>query len=320
MSAPVWVRICLVFGLGLLVACGPEPRRTAETFSGPEEMLSPDEADPVVARVNGTLIRVSHVMHELTDQAGDVGAQDVGPGDEVFERALDELIDQRLLALEARARGLERDPEVHRRLAVARERILSNVLVETALNDAVTDEVIQRIYEEQINFMRFGDEVRARHILVRTREEAEAIEILLESGESFAELAVATSQDHATRLDGGDLGYFTRGGILPAFGAVAFSTRVGEVSPPFQTEYGWHLLQIEDRRRQPAPTLDQMRPQIVSNYTLEHLQTLVDTLRVEAEIQRPDLAGPDEEDDMSAGDAAGQPPQDVIDLSAQPDG
>ena len=271
--------------LGALAGCGPAPREAVPEDADSGPVLSPDEADPVVARVDGTVIRRSDVEREALAQDGEDHTAPA-PGDEAFQRVLEELIDQRLLALEARRRGLHRSEEARRRLALAEERILGNVLVETALADAVTEDTIERIYQEQIRLIQLGEEVRARHILVDTREEADAIAALLAGGRDFAELAVAMSQDPATRLEGGDLGYFTRQGILPSFGAVAFATPEGGVSAPFQTESGWHILQVVDRRRQPPPSLEQMRPNIIQFYTYDQLEALVDGLRQDAEIQR----------------------------------
>ncbi|MAK63264.1 MAG: peptidylprolyl isomerase [Maricaulis sp.] len=271
--------------LGALAGCGPAPREAVPEDADSGPVLSPDEADPVVARVDGTVIRRSDVEREALAQDGE-DHNAPAPGDEAFQRVLEELIDQRLLALEARRRGLHRSEEARRRLALAEERILGNVLVETALADAVTEDTIERIYQEQIRLIQLGEEVRARHILVDTREEADAIAVLLAGGRDFAELAVAMSQDPATRLEGGDLGYFTRQGILPSFGAVAFATPEGGVSAPFQTESGWHILQVVDRRRQPPPSLEQMRPNIIQFYTYDQLEALVDGLRQDAEIER----------------------------------
>ncbi|WP_170150402.1 peptidylprolyl isomerase [Maricaulis maris] len=269
-----------------------------EDFDSGAAVLALDEADPVVARVEGTMIRRSDVEREALAQQGDSTAVPPAMGSEKFDRVLEELIDQRLLALEARRRDLHQSEEARRRLALAEERILGNVLVETALADAVTDETIQRIYEEQIRLIPLGEEVRARHILVQTRDEAVAIKALLDEGRDFAELAVAMSEDQATRLEGGDLGYFSREGILPAFGAVAFATPEGVVSEPFQSEFGWHILTVVDRRRQPPPSLEALRPNIIRFYTFDQLEALIEGLRSEAEIERADLslalAPPDE--------------------------
>ena len=290
-----------------LVSCGPEPRRAPAASEDPAAMLSPDEADPVAARVDGTLIRRSDVEREALAQANGELETPPAPGDEEVDRVREELIDQRLLALEARRRGLHQSEEARRRLALAEERILGNVLVETALNDAVTEDTIRRIYEEQIRLIPLGEEVRARHILVDTRAEADAIALLLAEGRDFSELAVAMSQDQATRLEGGDLGYFTAQGVLPAFGAVAFATPEGEVSEPFETEFGWHLLQVVDRRRQPPPSLEQLRPNIVRFYTFDQLEALIDSLRDTAEIERPDIRNAADPDTDALGDVVLDP-------------
>ncbi|WP_238934966.1 peptidylprolyl isomerase [Maricaulis parjimensis] len=310
MNLPKLPLLLLVFSG--LASCGPAPREAAPEPAETGAVLSPDELDPVVARVDGTVIRRSDVEREALAQAEDETTPPA-PDDEEFQRVLEELIDQRLLALEARRRGLHQSEEARRRMALAEERILGNVLVETALNDAVTEDTIQRIYQEQIRLIQLGEEVRARHILVDTREEADAIAQLLADGRDFAELAVALSQDPATRLEGGDLGYFTRQGILPSFGAVAFATPEGEVSAPFQTESGWHILQVVDRRRQPPPSLAQMRPNIIQFYTYDQLEALVEGLREDAEIERIDLPVDDVEEQDADAPLELQPEPDNLD-------
>jgi peptidyl-prolyl cis-trans isomerase C len=275
--------------LAMLSSCGPQPRRTAADFASENTLGAPDESDPIVARVNNSVIRLSDVQREANSQGTGSADAQIMPGSEDYVRVLEELIDQRLLALEARRQGLHQSEEARRRLALAEERILGNVLVETALADAVTEETVRRIYDEQIQLMPLSDEVRARHILVETQEEAAAIMTLLRAGGNFAELAVAMSQDHATRLEGGDLGYFTEAGILPAFGAVAFSTPEGQVAEPFQSEFGWHILLVVDRRRQPPPSLEVLRPNIIRYYTFDQLESLIVSLRNGARITRTDM-------------------------------
>jgi peptidyl-prolyl cis-trans isomerase C len=311
--------------LAILAGCGPEPRRTAADFAASGSALTLDERDPVLARVDGTLIRRSDVEREAVSRAEGGEAEPAAPGSEAFNDLLDELIDQRLLAMEARRRGLDQSEEAQRRLALAEERILGNVLVETALADAVNEETIERIYQEQVQLIPLGEEVRARHILVDTREEVDAIKALIDAGQDFAALAVRMSQDQATRLQGGDLGYFSRDGVLPAFGAVAFATREGETSEPFQTEFGWHILQVVDRRREPPPSLEALRPNIVRFYTFDQLEGLIDGLREQAVIERTEIPAtgitlgngsgetfevPTNSDSGDAADEAGDPAED----------
>lgn len=277
----------------VLVACGPEPRRTLEAVDPDPQVLDPEEADPVVARVNDSMIRRSDIEREFRSQQAELDdPREMQASD--FERIREELIDQRLLAIEARSRGLHQSEEARRRMAQARERILSNVLVDEVLEETVTDEATRRLYDQQVQLMTLGDEVRARHILVDTQEEADAAMALLREGTDFAALALRISQDRATRLDGGDLGYFIREGIAEPYGEIAFGLEAGEVSPPFQTPFGWSILKVEDRRRQPPPSFEVLRPRLEEFQKFDELIELVAQLRADAMITLVDLPeGPD---------------------------
>jgi peptidyl-prolyl cis-trans isomerase C len=275
----------------LAAACGaPDARVEAPSTAGVQEAAPPtpellfaldevaSDAD-IAARVGDTVITYGEVRREAA--ARDLTAEPdlLHPAAPDFERVLEDLIDQRLLALEAARLELHQDLEARRRLAAAQERILGNILVETVVSDAVTDEAVQRVYEEQRRLAPAEIELRARHILVATREEADEVARLLAEGTDFGQLASRVSQDPATRLEGGDLGYFTRGGILPAFAEVAFNTAEDEVSAPFQTEYGWHVLMVTDRRRQAQPGLDERRADIVRFLTLQGIDGLLSQIR-----------------------------------------
>lgn len=229
----------------------------------------------IAARVGDTVITVADVRREAASQRRGDAAQALHPAAPAFRQILGELIDQRLLALEAAERDLQADEEARRRLAAAEERILGNVLVETAISDAVSEEAVLRVYEEQAALAPRVTEVRARHILVGTREEADEVYRLLADGADFAQLAARVSRDPATRFEGGDLGYFTRQGILDAFADIAFSIAVGEVSQPFQSDYGWHVLVVTQVRRQPRATLDDKRAEIVRFLTLQGIDQLL---------------------------------------------
>ena len=279
----VFTFILLVF----LAGCGPEapapdaPAAPADAAVSGLRFLepAPGRQGRVAARVGETVITVADVRREAAVRNLVEDPDSLSPSDAAFSEALDELIDQRLLALEAARRALQDRPEARRRLAAAEERILGNVLVEQAVSDAVTDEAVARVYEEQSRLAPPAEEVRARHILVASREEADEVARLLAEGTDFAQLAARVSQDPATRFEGGDLGYFTRDGILPAFARVAFSTPEGTVSAPFQTEYGWHVVTITDTRRQPRADLEAKRADIVRFLTLEGIDALLADIR-----------------------------------------
>lgn len=293
---------CAVFALG---ACAPEGHREgrpAEADISAERRVDvlarflavePASADDAVAaEVGATVIYASDVRREIAARSLHDNPASVAIADPIFQQVLSELVEQRLLALEALRRGLDRDVEARRRLAAAEERILGNILVETVVADAITEEAIERIYEEQNRLAPRVEEVRARHILVTTREEAEEVARLLAEGQDFAQLAAQVSQDPGTRLEGGDLGFFTRDGMVAAFSQVAFATPTGETTEPFQTEFGWHVLTVTDRRLQPRPGLDSLRGNIVRFLTLEGIQTLLDTVRQSYPVTRSGVPAP----------------------------
>lgn len=277
-------------------------------------------AGAAAARVGGAVISVDDVRREARARDLSEDPDALQPGDPAFREALEALIDQRLLALEAVRRRLHDTPEARRRLAAAEERILGNVLMETAVADAVSDEAVRRVYEEQSRLVPPQDEVRARHILVASRDDAREVLRELEDGADFAALARQVSLDPATRLEGGDIGYFTAAGILPEFARVAFATPRGAVSEPFQTEAGWHVLTVTDRRSQPRPSLDEMRPSIVRFLTMQHIDSLLESIRARypvtitaarppAELRRPIPDEADAETDLDdAADAGDDDP------------
>lgn len=283
LSALVFCLIALAVSPGCGERGGDAPVPGAPSPATPQGLRFVQAEAPagarIAARVGGTVITFADVRREAAARELVEDADALTPSDPAFREALDELIDQRLLALEAARRALHEEAEARRRLAAAEERILGNVLVEQAVSDAVSEEAIARVYEEQSRLAPPAEELRARHILVDTREEADEVARLIAEGTDFAQLAARVSQDPATRFEGGDLGYFTREGILPAFARVAFATPVGAVSAPFETEYGWHVLTVTDRRSQPRPGLEAMRPNIVRFLTLQGIDALLADIR-----------------------------------------
>jgi peptidyl-prolyl cis-trans isomerase C len=142
------------------------------------------------------------------------------------------------------------------------------------------------LYSEQSELSEPGLEIRARHILVDTKEQAEQVKQALDDGKEFAALAFEKSKDSASRLEGGDLGFFSRDSLVKPFADIAFAMKDGETSDPVETRYGWHIIKVEGRRTAQAPDLEELRPSIVRFMTFDEIQRLVTDLREKASIEK----------------------------------
>lgn len=253
----------------------------------------PEPGDRVVARIGEDAVWASDVRREAIQQ-GLIGAGE--PFDltsEMFHRVLDGLIDQKLLAAEAGRRGLADSPLAAQRLAAARDQILGDMLVETVVNSSISEQRIEALYREQVRTAESSDEVRSRVILSRTREEAEAVLGALAQGASFEAVAAQSSIDDATRYSGGDLGYRTLDVLPEAYAEALGDKPAGSTIGPFQTENGWAVLRIEDRRRETPPTFEQARPHLVRYLTYDGVRQLIEDLRGRARIEVLLPAAPD---------------------------
>ena len=238
------------------------------------------------ATVNGEKIYVSDVELEAVARGLVPAGQKVKAGEPDYETVLNQLIDQKLMAQEALRRSLEKDPSARRRLEMAEERILGNLLVENLVSEDVTEDQIEAMYEEQVKLQQDDDEVRIAHILVDTKEEAQDLFDRIQGGESFESLVIGHSRDSATRMEQGDLGYVSPNEEPDPFPLVIANTGIGEVAPPFETPDGWHVLKVKDRRSRPPKTREEMRPDIVTFLTLEQISKILRRLRAEAQIQQ----------------------------------
>lgn len=241
--------------------------------------------DTEVAEVDGTKIYLSDVERTAASQGLIDEGSPLTPGQPVFQKVLDELIDQRLLALDALRQSLDQKDETRRRLAASRERILGNVLVENHLQDTVNETTIRRMYDEQASLRDRGDEVQARHILVKDEETAKDIYKTLIDGGDFAALAREISEDEGSRDKGGNLGYFTQDMLEDTFTKIAFSTKKGSLSEPFKTEFGWHILQVQDRRKAAQPSFEEMRAEIKNFMTYDEIQNILISLRAQGDVK-----------------------------------
>jgi peptidyl-prolyl cis-trans isomerase C len=243
-----------------------------------------EDSDPVLARANGVDIRQS----DLALAEEDIGSAmpQMGP-EQKRDYLITYLADVIVLAQAADQHQLANRGDVKQRIEFERHKALMEALLQDAGKAAMTDDAMHKVYNEAIKQTPNEQEVRARHILVATEGEAKDIEAQLKSGADFAKLAKEKSKDPGA-AEGGDLGYFTKDQMVPEFAEAAFKLDKGQVSDPVKTQFGWHIIRVEDKRTKPTPTYDEVKGQL-QNYVARRAQAeLVDNLRKSATIERLD--------------------------------
>ncbi|WP_313194698.1 peptidylprolyl isomerase [Shinella zoogloeoides] len=244
-------------------------------------------ADPVVAKVGAVEIHESELklgMAGLDPQLANL------PDDQKRVAALSSIIDVKLLAADADKEGLKDTADFKQRLAFLTDRELHNAYFKKHVVDAVTPEEVKARYDKEIAAIEPQDEIRARHILVKTEEEAKAIIKDLDAGKDFVEIAKEKSTD-PNKSEGGDLGYFAKGRMVPEFEAAAFALEKGAYSKePVKTQFGYHVIKVEDKRKQQPPALDQVEPQVRQLVMRDKYLELLEKAKAAAPIDITDAA------------------------------
>ena len=266
---------------GIAVMLGLAPMSLA---SGPAQAAN----DPVVATVNGTKIMRSDVTQaygQLPDQYKQV------PFEQIFPALLDSLIDTKLAAGAARKAKIDETPAFKAELQGFTERLLGSTLIQREVETKVTDAAVKARYDEVTKEMGGKAEIHARHILLKTEDEAKAVIKELAGGADFAETAKKKSTG-PSGPNGGDLGYFGQGQMVPEFEKAAFALdKGGMTDAPVQTQFGWHVIKVEDKRTKQPPTFAEMEPQIRQSMMREAGAAFTQGLREDAKIQRFNLDG-----------------------------
>src|SRR5579864_2756996 len=267
--------------------------------------LRAEDANPVLAKVNGAEIRQSDVT--LAEEELGPSLAQMDPATKK-ENVLAFLIDMKIVAKAAEDKKIEDRPEFKARLAFARNRLLMDNLLASEGKAAATDDAMKKVYEEAAKQIQGEQEVHARHILVESEDEAKAIEAELKKGADFAQLAKEKSKDPGGAADGGDLGFFTKDQMVPEFSAVAFSLEPGKISDPVKSQFGWHVIKVEEKRNRKAPDFDQVKGQIETYVTRKAQADYVAKLRDGAKVERMDQASNTAPQPDAATDAKAAPP------------
>ncbi len=259
-------------------------------------LAAPDTkvADPVLAKVNGVEIHQSDL--DVAEQA----AGQLPPMDESAKRdyLVQFMTDMILVSKVAEDKKLDRTNEFKKRLEFDRRRLLMELLLMSVGKDALGDTAaMHQVYEDAVKHRGPEEEVHARHILIRTtagdekgskaaEDKIKAIILRLNKGEDFAKVASETTEDSAGKSVGGDLGYFTKEQMVPEFSEAAFKLDKGQISGPVKTQFGWHVIKVEDKRVKPAPKFEDVKPQIEQYVTRKAQAELVAKLRAAAKIEK----------------------------------
>jgi peptidyl-prolyl cis-trans isomerase C len=243
-----------------------------------------EDSNPVLAKVNGQEIRQSDMA--IAEEELGPSLQQMDPSTRK-DNILAFLIDMKIVAKAAEDKKLDNTDEFKKRIAFARNRLLMDNLLASEGKAATTDDAMKKVYDEASKQITGEQEVHARHILVETEDEAKAIKAELEKGADFAELAKKKSKDPGAS-DGGDLGFFTKEQMVPEFSAVAFTLAPGKISDPVKSQFGWHIIKVEEKRDRTAPPFDQVKSQIETYVTRKAQADYVAKLREAAKIERMD--------------------------------
>lgn len=241
----------------------------------------------------------SHVMavidgKEVTAGQLDELALEINPGLARFSdeqrriTVLKAYLDMLALAKAAIKEGIDKSETYNKRMAVMRDNVLQQLYFKQTVVDQISDADLETLYKKEVAALPKEDEVKARHILVKTKKEAEAIIKRLNKGESFEEIAKKNSTDGSAAV-GGDLGYFSHGQMVKPFEDAAFGLKVGEYTKkPVESPFGWHIIKIEDRRVKQPPVFDDVKEMLRTQLIKERYQKLIADLRKKIDVKYPD--------------------------------
>lgn len=239
------------------------------------------EDDPVVAVVNGTEIHRSKVL-ESARSLPEAYQQNL---DQIYPALVDRLVSLQLLAEAGRQGNLQEDPEVKALMAVYENEAIRHVYIQRLLAASITDAALQAKYAEYVAANPPQTEVRARHILVATEAEAVAVIAELDAGQKFEDLAKQKSTDPAGP-NGGDLGYFVAEEMVKPFADAAFALEKGQhTKEPVQTEFGWHVILVEDKREREPPSFEELKSDLDNQMSQDVIQAKLDELRSGADVK-----------------------------------
>jgi peptidyl-prolyl cis-trans isomerase C len=277
-------RLSVVAGVAVALASG-----FAWAQSAPLTAPASTAADPVVAKVNGKPILLSDVKDAVQNLPQN--AQSLPP-QTLYPMLLDQMIDGRALVAEAQRTGLDKDPAVQRQVAAAEEQALETALLHKEIAPLVSGAAVRARYDSEIAGKPGAEEVHARHILVPDEATAKQVIAELNKGGDFAALSKQYSKDPGAAQQGGDLGWFKKDEMVPEFADAAFALQAGQTDQtPVHTQFGWHVIQVMERRTDPPPSYEQAAPELRQKMIQEAVQKVVAEARAQVTVEKFNLDG-----------------------------
>jgi len=252
-----------------------------------------DAKDPLVAKVNGVEIHQSD-LDIIETEAGQIPPMSPDAKKDYLVAFMTDLV---LVAKAAQDQKLGDGPDFAKKLEFSRNKLLMTMLLEKTGKAALTDEAMRKVYDDAIKQVPPEEEVHARHILIRaaagddkaSKDAETKIKVViarLKKGEDFAKVAGEVTEDPSGKANGGDLGFFSKDQMVPEFSEVAFTLDKGKFSEPVKTQFGWHVLKVEDKRQKPAPAFADVKEQIEAFVARKAQADLVTELRKTAKIEK----------------------------------
>jgi peptidyl-prolyl cis-trans isomerase C len=259
--------------------------------AAPSQAPAVQTGDKVLARVDGTPVTEADVALAAEDPALSLPAMDDAQKRDII---VGYLVDLKIGAKAAEAAKIGEGPEFARKLAYFRDKLLLDEYLDREVKKAVTPEAARKLYDDTVKTVKPEPEVRARHILLETEDEAKKAQGRVKGGEDFGKIAGELSKDPGSKTEGGDLGFFTQDRMVQPFAEAAFKLDAGQISEPVKTQFGWHVIKVEEKRTKPIPPFEEMKEQVEAYLTRKAQQDLVLALRQKAKVERLDQPKPAE--------------------------
>ncbi len=287
MNVPFAAHPALLRRASVLAAC------LALLIAAAGPLQAEDAKDPVIAKVAGVEIHESDLA-TAEQEAGQIPPMTADQKKDYLVQFMADLI---VISKAAEDKKLADSADFKRKLAFERRKLLMADLMQSVGKAALTDEAMQKVYNDAIKQLGSEQEVHARHILIRApagdekasaaaKAKIEAVIARLKKGEDFVKVAKEVTEDPSGKANGGDLGYFTKGQMVPEFSGVAFKLDKGQISDPVKTQFGWHVIKVEDKRTKQPPKFEDVKGQIEQFVTRKAQAEMVQKLRADNKVEK----------------------------------